>query len=259
MRSLAIFFALAAVVVPGASTSSAACANPAGIGVSRTLAVDTASGLEVGSMQYKGRLALADMEVVLTFDDGPIPGPSERVLEALGAACAKATFFVVGQMARAHPQVLRREAAAGHTIATHTWRHPDSLAQLPYDSAVREIDKGIAAVAAALGRQPAPFFRFPGLGDSRALRRYLASAGIGVFSADVVGSDWTGISGDQIRQNVMRRLKAHRGGIVLLHDTKRATARMLPQLLADMKAAGFRLVHIVPRGRGIGPVAIALL
>ena len=158
-------------------------------------------------------------------------------------------------MARAYPDVLRREAAAGNTIGTHTWSHPLSLSRLPVDAAAREIDRGIAAVTAVLGRPPAPFFRFPGLGQTRALRSRLAARGIAVFSADVVGDDWTGISADAVRRKVLMRLKIHHGGIVLLHDTKHATARMLPQLLKDMKAAGYRIVHIVPARPGM-PVAL---
>ena len=193
-------------------------------------------------------------EVVLTFDDGPLPGTTDRVLDALRDACTHATFFTVGRMAKAYPDVLRRAAADGNTIATHTWRHPLSLARLSVDAATREIDRGIAAVTAVLGHAPAPFFRFPGLGQTRTLRNRLTARGIAVFSADVVGDDWTGISADAIRRKVLMRLKLHHGGIVLLHDTKHATARMLPQLLKDMKAAGYRIVHIVPAAAGT-PVA----
>jgi peptidoglycan/xylan/chitin deacetylase (PgdA/CDA1 family) len=234
----------------------AACGDPDAIGVSRNLTVETGGGLNVGTMQYRNDLSLGENEVVLTFDDGPLPGTTAKVLDALRDACTMATFFTVGRMAKAAPDLLRREAAEGHTIGTHTWKHPESLAKLSTDAATREIDRGIAAITAILGHPPAPFFRFPGLGDTRKLRNRLAARNIAVFSADVVGSDWTHISADEIRRNVLRRLKAHHGGIVLLHDTKRATARMLPQLLKDMKAAGYHVVHIVPATPG-APAATA--
>jgi peptidoglycan/xylan/chitin deacetylase (PgdA/CDA1 family) len=241
---IAVFAAL--IAVGAAGSAMADCSDPDAIGVERTLTVDTTGGLAAGSEQYKGSLGLADNEVVLTFDDGPYPGASERVLQALNAACTQATFFIVGEMAQHYPDVLRAEDAAGDTIGTHTWSHPVSLSYLPYDSAARQIDRGIAAVTGVLGHPPAPFFRFPGLGDTRALRARLAAANIGIFSTDVDGSDWTGISSDQIRRNVLRGLREHHGGIVLLHDIKKATARMLPQLLRDMKAAGYQVVHIAP-------------
>jgi peptidoglycan/xylan/chitin deacetylase (PgdA/CDA1 family) len=237
---------LAAALLCVSVESQAACGDPDAIGVSRTLVVDTATGLEVGSIQYPRNLPLFDMEVVLTFDDGPFPWPTAKVLDALRDACTKATFFTVGRMAKAYPELLRRELADGHSIGTHSYTHPESLADLTPEEGAREVDRGINAVARALGRQPDPFFRFPGLGHTHSLRRKLAGAGIGVFSADILGYDWTGISAEAIARHVLSRLKANRGGIVLLHDTKHATARMLPQLLKDMKAAGFHVVHILP-------------
>ncbi len=222
------------------------CTHPGVLGVSRVLEIDPSERLEVGSSQYPGILPLGDMEVVLTFDDGPYPGRTDRVLAALEAECARATFFVTGAMAAAHPQTLRAIADAGHTIGTHTNTHPLDMRDLGYAAGVNEIDRGIARVTAALGEPPAPFFRFPGLAHTRALRDHLADLHIAVFSADVMGDDWTGISGDAIRHRVIRRLLAWRGGIVLLHDTKLATDAMLPQLLRDLDENGFHLVHIVP-------------
>ncbi|HVY19977.1 MAG TPA: polysaccharide deacetylase family protein [Bauldia sp.] len=240
--------ALAAITAAGLATPAfAACGDATALGISRTVSVDPTGGFAVGSMQrYRGSLGLEPGEVVLTFDDGPMPGRTDKVLDALDAACVKATFFVVGRMARAYPDLLAREAAEGETIGTHSWSHPTTLARLSYDAGARQIDRGIAAIAALLGHAPAPFFRFPGFGDSRALRQKLNDQGIAIFGADVVGSDWTGISADAIRRNVLRRLKQHNGGIVMLHDIKKATAKMLPQLLADLKLAGYRIVAIVP-------------
>jgi peptidoglycan/xylan/chitin deacetylase (PgdA/CDA1 family) len=240
-------FAAAALIAVGAGTPAfAACGDPDALGVSRTIAVDTSHGLMVGTIQYKGSLGLQPGEVVLTFDDGPLPGRTDKVLDALDAACVKATFFLVGRMAKTYPELAQREYADGQTIGTHSWSHPLSLARLPYDQGAGEIDHGIAAVTAAIGHAPAPFFRFPGFGDDRALRQKLVDADIGIFSADVVGNDWTGISAEAIRQTVLRHLKEHDGGIVMLHDIKKATAKMLPELLQDIKAAGYRIVAIVP-------------
>jgi peptidoglycan-N-acetylglucosamine deacetylase len=238
-------FVAAALIAAGAP-AFAACGDPDALGVSRTITVDTTHPVMVGSIQYKGSLGLEPGEVVLTFDDGPLPGRTDKVLDALDAACVKATFFLVGRMAEAYPELAQREDADGQTIGTHSWSHPLSLAQLPYDRGAGEIDRGIAAVTAVIGHAPAPFFRFPGFGDDRALRQKLIDANVGIFSADIVGNDWTGISADAIRLNVLRRLKEHDGGIVMLHDIKKATARMLPELLQDIKAAGYRIVAIVP-------------
>ncbi len=250
MRSSSLGVLAALAVLTTSLPALAACDDPDAIGVARTLAIDTSQALAVGTITYRADLPLAENEVVLTFDDGPLPGTTDRVLDALSEACTRATFFAVGRMAKAAPDLLRREAAQGNTIGTHTWRHPVSLAKLSTDAATREIDRGIAAVGAILGGPPAPFFRFPGLSQTRTLRTWLTAKGIAVFSADVVGDDWTGISADAIRRKVLMRLKLHHGGIVLLHDTKRATARMLPELLKDMKAAGYRIVALAPAEPG---------
>ena len=75
-------------------------------------------------------LPLADREVVLTFDDGPVPRYTNQILDILAAQCAKATFFLVGEMARAHPSTVRRIFAEGHTIGTHSEDHPVRFGKL---------------------------------------------------------------------------------------------------------------------------------
>lgn len=222
--------------------------GPGRLGVSRTIEIDAARGMRVGAMQYHRPLPLRDKEVVLTFDDGPLPGPSETVLAALARQCVKATFFMVGKMAANYPQLARRIAAAGHTVAAHTYSHPYHMKKRPLPVQIREIDTGFAAVAAALGDEGelAPFFRFPGLSRSPAADAYLTSEGKAVFSADIVADDWKEISSRQIMRRVLRRLAKHRRGIILLHDIKPETARMLPRLLRILKQRGYRIVHMVP-------------
>jgi peptidoglycan-N-acetylglucosamine deacetylase len=257
--------AAAALVLAAASLAPAAraaeafapaggCANPAALGVSRTITLDPVAaersgGVEVGTFNFAATLPLADKEVVLTFDDGPLPGVTDKVLAALRAECAKATFFVVGQMAAAYPDLVRAEAADGHTIATHTWSHPQPIASIGLTRGIADVDRGFAAVAAALGAEPAPFFRFPGFAMTPPLESRLIAAGIGIFSTDVMGYDWNQITPDQVRAYVLAGLAKHRGGIVLLHDIHPRTAAMLPQLLRDLKAGGYTLVAIVPASR----------
>src|SRR6478736_3735606 len=98
--------------------------HPDALGTSRTLVVDPREHPRIGSMQYGETLPLADHEVVLTFDDGPLPSHSNRILDILAAQCIKATFFTVGRMASAFPEGVRKLRDAGHTIGTHTQSHP---------------------------------------------------------------------------------------------------------------------------------------
>src|SRR5436305_7678421 len=101
--------------------------HPDALGTSRTLVVDPREHPRIGAMQYRETLPLEDHEVVLTFDDGPLPRYSNPILDILAAECVKATFFTVGRMAHEHPEGVRRLRDAGHTIGTHTETHPLSM------------------------------------------------------------------------------------------------------------------------------------
>jgi peptidoglycan/xylan/chitin deacetylase (PgdA/CDA1 family) len=237
------------ILVPSAA-AKAECAADA-LGTSRVLAVDPAAMPRAGRKQFLATLPLGPREVVLTFDDGPWPGTTPRVLDALRSECVKATFFVLGRNAVAYPDILRRELAEGHTVAHHTWSHP-LLNRIAASAAEAEIDRGIAAVDGVLygkrASQPVtPFFRFPGFASSPALLDHLARRHIVVFGADLWASDWDPMSPDVELRLVLHRLEQARGGIVLFHDTKRQTAAMLPALLWALKARGFRVVHAVPQ------------
>src|SRR5205807_97540 len=169
--------------------------NPDALGTSRVITLDPAEHARIGAMQYHESLPLEDKEVVLTFDDGPLPPYTNRVLETLAAECVKATFFMVGRQARAYPDMVRRVYNEGHTIGSHSQNHPRIFTRLPQAGAQGEIDQGIAAITAALGdaRALAPFFRFPGLGRSPAIEGYLGARGIMAWSADFLADDWTHI------------------------------------------------------------------
>ncbi len=234
-----------------AQTEQQACpGNSDALATSRVIAVDAATTPRVGRKQFPDTLPLADKEVVLTFDDGPQPGTTAAVLEALKRECVLATFFLIGRSAAAHPELARRELAEGHTVAHHSFHHP-LLDRMPHDAAEAEIDHGFAAVDTALygnaaGRPRTPFFRFPGFASTPQLLDSLTARNVVVFGADLWASDWNPMSPDQELSVVLDRLEETRGGIVLFHDTKRQTAAMLPAFLRSLKAQGYRIVHVVP-------------
>ncbi len=223
------------------------------LGVSRTVAIDARGGGVYGDLtrQAKAGPLLAPMEVVLTFDDGPVPWITTPILNALDAACTKATFFAVGRMAVAHPQTVRDVLARGHTLGTHTWSHR-ILTQVRGLRAEREIELGVAAITRAAGQPIAPFFRFPGLNDSRGLVGYLAKRDIATFTVDVVSDDSFVSDPGFLARRTLQRVAARRGGIVLFHDIKSVTAKALPAILAGLKAGGFRVVHLT----AVQPVAV---
>jgi peptidoglycan/xylan/chitin deacetylase (PgdA/CDA1 family) len=164
--------------------ASAAMAEPCGdnphvLGTERTIAVEPWTLPRVGTFQFAQTLPLGDHEVVLTFDDGPSPETTGKVLDALAAECVKANFFLVGEHAVQAPALVRREAREGHTVGTHTQSHPD-LAKLKPQEAEAEINDGIAAAAAALDGEAgvAPFFRAPYLVTNPAIDAYLRATWI---------------------------------------------------------------------------------
>jgi peptidoglycan/xylan/chitin deacetylase (PgdA/CDA1 family) len=222
--------------------------RPDALGTSRTLVVDPREHPRIGTMQYSETLPLADGEVVLTFDDGPLPRYSNQILEILASQCVKATFFLVGSQARANPEGVRRVRDGGHTVATHSQNHPTGMHLLPIERVQREIDDGIASVSAALGdgTTPAPFFRVPGLRRAEGIEKYAASKGAQVWSADFPADDWRPVSSARVYELAMQRLEAKGKGILLLHDIQPRTVAALPKILHEMKARGYRIVHVVP-------------
>jgi peptidoglycan/xylan/chitin deacetylase (PgdA/CDA1 family) len=223
--------------------------HPDALGTSRVLALDPAKFPRIGRMQYPDSLPLNDKEVVLTFDDGPLPPSSNQILDILAAQCVKATYFLVGEMARAFPATVRRIYEEGHTIGTHSEDHPTRFGELPHEKMRQEIDWGISDVSAALGdpKYLAPFFRIPGLARSDAVESELAARGLIVFSSDTVADDWHHrIGAKQIIAAGMRRLEAYGKGILLLHDIHPKTVAALPGLLKELKDKGFHIVQLVP-------------
>ncbi len=221
--------------------------NPNALGTSRTLVVDPTEHPRVGTMQYPQTLPLADKEVVLTFDDGPLPRYSKEVLEILASQCVKATYFLVGRMAHDFPETVREIRAAGHTIGTHSQNHPFSFQRMDEAHVEQEVQGGIDSVKAALGGDEglSPFFRIPGLLRADTVETYLEQHHLMTWSADFPADDWRHISAAEITKRALRRLEAHGKGILLLHDIHAATVKALPNILRELKARGYHVVHVV--------------
>src|SRR5216683_1291060 len=199
-------------------------------------------------MQYGETLPLNDHEVVLTFDDGPLPPYTNRILDTLASQCVKATFFMVGRMVQGYPAVVRRIYNEGHTVANHSQSHPFTFHRMTVDQAAREIEDGFASLQAALGdpKAVARFFRIPGLLRQNSVEQYLAAHGDMTWSVDFLADDWTHINNREIARRAISRIEARGKGILLLHDIQPATALAFPEILKELKARGFKIVHVVP-------------
>ncbi|MCP4618538.1 MAG: polysaccharide deacetylase family protein [Bradyrhizobium sp.] len=246
--ALAAAFSLAAHSPLAAQT--AGCPRKDTLGTSRVLAVDAATSPRVGLKSFPQTLPLGDREVVLTFDDGPFPATDAKILAALAEQCVRATFFLVGRSAAAYPDWVRKMAAAGHTIAHHTFAHPN-LKHVKPEKAASEIDRGIAAVEMALhgtatSNPSTPFFRYPYFEMTQPTLDNLGKRGIVVFGADLWASDWNPMTPHAQLKLLTDRLKVAGKGIILLHDPKAQTAAMLPAFLRYLRDNGYRVVHVVP-------------
>jgi peptidoglycan/xylan/chitin deacetylase (PgdA/CDA1 family) len=251
-------FPCAAVIVLlvwPAWAGAADCPRAGTLGTSRVLAVDAVQYPRIGLRSFPQTLPLRDHEVVLTFDDGPWPPTTPKVLNALARECVRATFFLIGKPASEHPDLVRRIAAEGHTVGHHTWLHR-SLMQIKPSETADEIDHGILAVEMALHERATttpstPFFRFPGFESTPATLDFLQSRGIVVFGADLWASDWNPMTPRQELKLLTDRLKVARKGIILLHDPKAQTAAMLPAFLRYLRENDYHVVHLVPTGPAV--------
>jgi peptidoglycan/xylan/chitin deacetylase (PgdA/CDA1 family) len=232
------------------STTIPPCNNPNALGLSRIVQIDTTGGPAFGTENFKQYDFLRDKEIVLTFDDGPWPGNTPMVLKALQDNCTKATFFEIGEHATWAPELSKELVQAGMTVGSHTWSHKD-LAKNPYASdieqAKQEIEMGVSAVHMAADGPIAPFFRFPDLQMPPDLLTYLGTRNIATFSTDIDTYDFKLRKPDEVIKSVMTKLAKNGKGILLMHDFQHATAEAMPELLSQLKAAGYKVVHMVPK------------
>lgn len=176
--------------------------------------------------------------IALTFDDGPSPWTTPSVLSALRKYHAKATFFVVGQMASHNKKLMRQIDKEGHVIGNHSFSHPYHPDQ---QKAAYELSLTNKIIFDAIGKYPALFRPPGGIMDSWTAR-IAKSKGM----ASVI---WTGSSGDTATQssavvysNVVA--SAHPGAIILMHDVKSHTAAAVPAILKTLKKNGYRFVTV---------------
>jgi peptidoglycan/xylan/chitin deacetylase (PgdA/CDA1 family) len=242
--------AAAPAPIPMPKATPIACTNPNALGVARVVQIDTTGGPGFGMEHFKTHDFLNDHEVVLTFDDGPWLNHTPAVLKALADQCVRATFFPIGLHATYYPEILKQVAAAGHTVGSHTWSHKDIqtlVTKKGVEEAKNEIEMGISAVHMAVGGPTAPFFRFPALRHPPEMVSYLGERNIAIFSADFDSFDFKLHKPEQVVKSVMDKLAKNGKGIILMHDFQKGTSLAIPEILAKLKAGGFKVVHMVPK------------
>lgn len=231
---------LAAVAGTASAATPTAC-GPDKLNTARTLVLKR-EGAAYGTNQHAA-LPLEQGEVVLTFDDGPAPGNTQLVLDALSEQCARATFFLIGQHIAQNPALARQLVGAGHSAGIHSNTHP----HLPAMSAAEQLDdlaRARAAYKAAFGSDT-PAYRFPFLEETPTLLEALRQARITVASIDMGINDWIPEDTTEIlAQRLSASLDQAGRGIILMHDANGPTARALPTLLKVLKDKGYKVVHL---------------
>lgn len=238
-------------------THAASCRGGQGIGVHRTVRLNTNGGKRYGTSHGGAQNFLKHKEVVLTFDDGPISSVTNKILHELDRHCAKATFFMVATMAKNNPALAKKVANKGHTIGIHSYSHKN-LGKLNGKSAISDVNRSINAIERAVGRDVAPFFRFPYLSENRSVNQHLNRLGYGVFAIDVDSLDYRFSNSTSMVNRVMSELNRKGKGIILLHDIQRVTGSGIGQLLDRLNKGGYKIVHIKGSG-GKDPVAPVLV
>jgi peptidoglycan/xylan/chitin deacetylase (PgdA/CDA1 family) len=196
--------------------------------------------------------------VALTFDDGPNPPYTQQILDILRAYDAKATFFVEGEAAAAHPDPVRQESELGMAVGSHSYAHSEDLVLAGSADFEADLKRAEAVLEGIVGYRPR-LYRAPYGHTSEAMLRALYRAGYVSIGWDIDSEDWSDVTSDQIVENVLS--EAHPGGIVLLHDgglgggnpNRMATVEALPRILEGLRQQGYELVT-VPDLTGV-PVA----
>jgi peptidoglycan-N-acetylglucosamine deacetylase len=257
-RTLALIGLMLGAMAAAKARADECPGNASTLGTSRVMTIDPREFPRIGTVQYSHTLPLADKEVVLSFDDGPLPPYTNRILETLAEQCVRANYFIIGRMARGYPDLLRKIHAAGHVIGSHSQNHPLAFERMPLPAVQEEIEQGFASLYAVLGdrRAVVPFFRIPGLLRAQQVEGYLHSRGLTTWSADLVADDWKHIPAAEVVRRAISRLDEKGKGILLLHDIQPATALALPELLRTLKAKGYRIVQVMPGTAGT-PMAAA--
>ncbi|MEN6642284.1 MAG: polysaccharide deacetylase family protein [Armatimonadia bacterium] len=237
-----LLLALVAVVAVGAALlAPASLAAP-----DATTGKRTAAASESVPAQYRGKIIRKRVRyfpkklLALTFDDGPSTNITPQVLRVLEKHGAKATFFVLGRSVKAHPEIVRQAAQAGHAIGVHSYSHPSRATAA---QAASELDRTAALIAQVTGKQPVLFRPPYGITNGN-LCRLALKRNYSVILWTISSADSNPIGSATIARNTIHT--PNPGDIVLMHDAagKKATLGALPQILTELSAAGFRFVTV---------------
>ncbi len=194
--------------------------------------------------------------VALTFDDGPEPGHTEQILAVLAKHHAPATFFLIAEKAKLHPELVEQvRALPGAVIGNHSWSHPN-FHDINVAEQTREVDTADALLHADLGATP--LFRYPYGNSSCETNERVRTMGYRIVGWHVDSCDWAfdgpkGLTASEALScgvlpayrrdflgHVVASVRAHRGGVVLMHETHDISVDNLDALMTKLEGEGYR-------------------
>lgn len=196
------------------------------------------------ALQTLAKAPPKDKTLYLTFDDGPLPGPTDEVLSILDKEGIKATFFLVGSRVEEAPFLAQEVRDRGHELANHTYYHPN-LTWLSAPQVRAELLSTNWTIERHTGVKPL-FARAPGCSLSKMVSLEIAGAGLVSTLFTINPSDLSASSPDHLRKLILSQAKP--GAIVLLHEYSAATRAMLPGLLKTLKAEGWKFGRLQDSG-----------
>ncbi len=186
-------------------------------------------------------LPTTEKKIALTFDDGPLPGKTEAILDVLRENGVRATFFMIGSQVEENPELAKRVGDEGHEIGNHTFTH-DGIRTKTKKELCREIEKTEAAIAEACGKKTL-LFRPPTGWCSATVSAAAKENGYEIVMWSVDTEDWQGRSAEKIISTVLKTVRP--GAIILMHDgiyRKSHTAEALSVLIPRLREEGYEFV-----------------
>lgn len=179
--------------------------------------------------------------IAMTFDDGPHPELTPKLLDMLKERGIRATFYVIGRSAEAHPEIVRRMVAEGHEVANHTWTHP-ALSKISTARQKSEIERTSALLRELTGENPTNMRPPYGATNSTINRRMKDEFGLSVIMWSVDPQDWKYRNASRVSNHILTNTKP--GDIVLAHDIHASTIAAMPATLDGLKAKGFQFLTV---------------
>ncbi len=239
VRQLLAFSSVSLLILQSVSGQSARPAQP----VERSNSASTpAPAASPAQLQISFNSVHVDGPyIALTFDDGPHATLTPKLLDLLAAHHMRATFFVVGQNAADHPDILRRAVREGHEIGNHSWSHPN-LGRMSDEAVRRELQKTDDAIFAAIGKHPTLLRPPYGSITARQKRWIRDDFGYRIITWDVDPLDWKRPGPSVVTNRILKETRP--GSIVLAHDIHPPTIEAMPATFDQLDRKGFKSVTV---------------